>query len=444
MVATLPDAGAILESWGRLSRQAHTLVPLHRASDVARALRNHQPGIAYGAGRSYGDAPLNPGGVAWTTQGLDRFVDFDEERGLLVCEAGMLLRDIQQLILPRGWTLPVTPGTQLVTIGGAIANDVHGKNHHVAGSFGHHVRRLLLARCDGSQAWIDAEHHPELFAATIGGIGLTGVVVEAELQLERSPGPWLDTETHAFESLDVFFALSDASTQEGWLHTVAWVDCLAGRRGQETRGIFQRANPADDQSGTTPRRLGLGVPATLPVSLVNAASLRLMNAIYYHGHRMRSGHGRSHQDPFLYPLDSLAQWNRIYGPRGFHQYQCALPRASGEAAVREMLGAIAAVGQGSFLTTLKIMGDRPAVGMLSFPMPGVTLALDFPHQAERTEQLFRRLDAIVGAAGGRLYLAKDSRQPQALFQSGYPLWEEFTLHRDPGISSSMSRRLFGS
>lgn len=440
----MADAGPTLESWGRLCRQAHTLVPLHRAGEVARVLHDHQPGIAYGAGRSYGDAPLNPGGVAWTTTGLDRFVHFDEAQGVLVCEAGILLRDVQQLALARGWTLAVTPGTQLVTVGGAIANDVHGKNHHVAGSFGHHVRRLLLARSDGSQSWIDAHRDPGPFAATVGGIGLTGVIVEAELQLQRSPGPWLDTETHAFESLSGFFSLSDASTQDGWLHTVAWVDCLTARGGQGTRGIFQRAKPARNQGGNARWRPGLGVPLAPPVSLINSVSLRLMNVLYYHSHRMRGSRARSHLDRFLYPLDRLANWNLIYGPRGFHQYQCVLPRASGEAAVRELLTTIADSGQGSFLTTLKALGDRPGAGMLSFPMPGITLALDFPNRGECTEQLFQRLDAIVGAAGGRLYLAKDSRQPQALFHSGYPRWEEFLPHRDPGISSSMSRRLFGS
>ena len=217
----------IVSSWGRLDAQPHKVHGLSDRSRVSSLLASHYPGLAHGMGRSYGDVCLNPEGVLWNTTGLDRFISFDEKTGLLVCEAGVLLRDIQRLVIPRGWILPVTPGTQLVTVGGAIANDVHGKNHHVLGSFGDHVRRIRLARTDGEAVECGPEQYREWFAATVGGLGLTGVIVEAEIQLRRVAGPWLDTETIPYTNLDEFFSLADDSETE-WEHTIAWIDCISG------------------------------------------------------------------------------------------------------------------------------------------------------------------------------------------------------------------------
>jgi len=391
-------------------------------------------------GRSYGDVCLNPGGALWNVTGLDKYIGFDENTGKLVCEAGVLLRDIQRLVIPRGWILPVTPGTQLVTVGGAIANDIHGKNHHVLGSFGDHVLRIKLIRTDGTSIECGPNILPEWFSATVGGLGLTGVITEVEIQLCRAPGPWLDTETMPYFDLDEFFHLSDES-ETGWEHTVSWIDCISGGGG---RGIFMRGNPVDAGARPEPRSLNLTVPFVPPISLVNRLSLRPFNIAYFNLQKYQAGRRIAHYEPFFYPLDNLLEWNRIYGPKGFFQYQSVVPRNVGQDAVQAMLGEIARSGDGSFLGVLKTFGNRQSVGMMSFPQPGVTLALDFPNKGARTLKLFDRLDAIVREAKGRIYLAKDARMPRSLFEASYPRLAEFLSFRDPGISSALSRRLMGS
>ncbi|WP_236171678.1 FAD-binding oxidoreductase [Pseudomonas pseudonitroreducens] len=430
-----------VNAWGRLDAPLHDVVSITSPSQAADAIENSkQPGLAHGMGRSYGDSCLNPGGTLWLTTGMDHLIHFDEESGRLTCEAGVLLRDIQRLLVPRGWMLPVTPGTQLVTVGGAIANDVHGKNHHVQGSFGDHVQRIQLLRTDGSVINCGPQSEPDWFRATVGGLGLTGVIVEAELQLRRVAGPWLDTETLPYGNLTEFFALADGSEAE-WEQTVSWIDCLS--KGG-SRGIFMRANPAASGPQQSPRGRKLSMPLVPPISLVNSLSLRPFNAAYYHLNQRKTGRHIAHYEPFSYPLDNVLDWNRMYGPRGFYQYQSVVPRNVGQDAVQAMLDAISSSGEGSFLAVLKTFGSRSSLGMLGFPQPGVTLALDFPNRGERTLRLLERLDAIVREADGRLYPAKDARMPRDLFESGYPLLNEFLSYRDPGISSGLSRRLLGS
>ncbi len=430
-----------ITSWGRLSAEAHDVVGLTDATRVADLMAAAtRPGLAHGMGRSYGDVCLNPGGVLWHTTALDRFNDFDHGSGRLVCDAGVLLRDIQRLAIPSGWILPVTPGTQLVTVGGAIANDVHGKNHHVVGSFGDHVQRIRLVRTDGETIECGPGLRPDWFAATIGGLGLTGVIVQAEIQLRRVAGPWLATETIPYANLDEFFQLADAS-EAGWEHTVAWIDAISPKRG---RGLFMRGNPTNAGDLPLPKARKFTFPVVPPLSLVNRVSLRPFNSAYFNFGKWRAGHAITHYEPFFYPLDNLLEWNRMYGPRGFFQYQCLVPRPVGRDAVQAMLDETARSGSGSFLAVLKTFGDRQPVGMMSFPQPGVTLSLDFPNQGEPTLRLFDKLDAVVREAGGRIYPAKDARMPRELFEAGYPRLQEFLQFRDPGISSGFSRRLMGS
>jgi len=428
-------------SWGRLSADPHHVVGLNDPSRIRDLVcRGHKPGLAYGMGRSYGDVCLNPKGTLWVTTGLDHFIAFDDSIGRLVCEAGVLLRDIQRLVIPRGWILPVTPGTQIVTVGGAIANDVHSKNYHVLGSFGDHVQSLTLIRTDGEIIQCGPNERPDWFAATIGGLGLTGVITQAEIQLRRAAGPWLETETIPYANLEEFFRLADDSEAE-WEHTVSWIDCITGEGG---RGLFMRGNPADVRQRPEPKRRQLTVPFVPPFSLVNRLSLRLFNMAYYYLKKGQAGRAITHYEQFFYPLDNLLEWNRMYGPKGFFQYQCVVPREVGREAIQVMLKEIARSGDGSFLAVLKTFGNRQPVGMLSFPQPGVTLALDFPNHGERTLKLFERLDAVVREAKGRIYPAKDARMPRELFETGYPRTQEFMKYRDPGISSGLSRRLMGS
>lgn len=430
-----------IRSWGRLSAPLHEVQPLRDLQSAPRQIAAAgPPGLAHGMGRSYGDVCLNPHGRLWTTRGLDHFISLDRQTGRLVCEAGVLLREIQDLTLPLGWALPVTPGTQLITLGGAIANDIHGKNHHVQGTFGHHVVGLTLARTTGELIECGPGLNAEWFTATVGGMGLTGVILQAEIQLRRVHGPWLESESIPYTQLHEFFSLADES-EAAWEHTVSWIDCITPG---QNRGIFMRANPASVPTGPLPPVRVRTMPLVPPVSLVNPFTLRPFNAAYYHLNKRRSGRRPVHYRPFFYPLDNLQEWNRLYGPRGFYQYQSVVPREAGEAITREMLGEIRRSGEGSFLAVLKTFGTKPSLGLMSFPMPGVTLALDFPNRGGQTRRLFERLDAIVHAAGGRLYPAKDSAMPRDLFRSGYPRQDEFSTFRDPGIRSGLSQRLLGS
>ena len=428
-------------SWGRLEKHDHKIITLSD-SHLFQQLKSHTPGLPFGKGRSYGDVCLNPSGVLWCTEKLDRFISFNEKTGVLRCQSGILLRDIQKLIVRRGWILPVTPGTQFITIGGAIANDVHGKNHHVLGSFGHHIRWLKLVRTDGSIIECGPHSLSGWFSAVVGGIGLTGVITEVEIQLQRITTQFVITETIPYTSLEEFFDLADASETE-WQYTVSWIDCVF--KGKAERGLFMRSNPIElEQALAAIHHKKLITFAMPSIPIVNKLTLRLFNAAYFHIKKKQSNQNITHYESCFYPLDGLNQWNRMYGPRGFFQYQSVVPREVGYDAIKAMLSEITCSGEGSFLSVLKTFGSRPSMGMLSFPMSGVTLALDFPNKGKSTLKLFEKLDAIVREAKGRIYLAKDARMPQDLFEKGYPRFQEFLKYRDPGMSSALSRRLMGS
>lgn len=428
-------------SWGRVLRAAH---PVRNVSSRLAPLPALPPGaphmLAHGNGRSYGDSCLNAGGALLLTRQLDRMMRFDPASGVLACESGVLLDDILQLVVPQGWFLPVTPGTRFVTVGGAIANDVHGKNHHRNGTFGRHLRQLELLRSNGERMLCSATEQPAMFAATVGGLGLTGLITWASLQLQRIASPWVHNETIRFASLAEFFALCSASDAD-YEYTVSWIDC-ASRGAGLGRGLFMRGNHAPAASAGPARPDAVRrFPMVPPVSLVNTVSLKLFNALYYHRQRQARVRSVEHYQKFFYPLDGLLDWNKMYGPRGFYQYQCVIPLPAGVEATAELLRAISDSGQGSFLAVLKLCGELDSPGMLSFPRSGISLALDFPNRGAVLHRLFERLDAIVGAAGGRLYPAKDGRMPAALFRAGYPQWEQFCDYIDPAFSSSFWRRM---
>lgn len=392
-----------------------------------------------GNGRSYGDVCLNAGGTLLDARGLDRFISFDRERGTLRCEAGVLLSDILGLTVPHGWFLPVVPGTRFVTVGGAIANDVHGKNHHVRGSFGCHLRAFELLRSDGTRRVCTPDSNSEWFAATVAGLGLTGLITWAELQLRRIDNPWLATETVRFGSLADFFSLS-ADSADDHEYTVAWVDCTA-HGGALGRGIFARANHAGTPpTRREPRKLHLRMPITPPISLINGATLRAFNLLHFHRAPAALRSGLRHYEPWLFPLDGIRDWNRMYGPHGFLQYQCVLPPDTACDGIAELLATVAASGTGSFLAVLKQFGAKASPGLLSFPRPGSTLALDFANHGQPTLALLARLDAITAAAGGAVYPAKDARMTGSQFRRGFPAWDRFAAFIDPAFSSGFWRR----
>ena len=335
-----------LESWGRYPKA--TPAKVTRLTDRNAPLpQSDLPQLVFGNGRSYGDVCLNDGGHLLLGRGLDRFIAFDAEQGILRAEAGVLLSEILDLIVPRGWFLPVTPGTRFITLGGAVANDVHGKNHHRAGTFGHHVRAFELVRSDGSRRLCSPAENPDWFAATLGGLGLTGLITWVEIQLRAIAGPWIQAESRRFANLSEFFALSAAADREHEF-TVAWVDCAASGRNLG-RGILLSGDfaPATAGSGKRPKAHGLlNVPLTPPVSLINSFSLKVFNALYY---RKPAGRFLTHYEPFFYPLDAIGHWNRIYGPKGFLQYQCVLPPEVAEPALSELLArGLPRAGRGRF------------------------------------------------------------------------------------------------
>ena len=425
-------------SWGNVIRKPHEIAPLPSRHAAFPAVPSQTSVLPYGNGRSYGDSCLNVGAALIPTRALDRFIALDAASGIVTCEAGILLDEMFRVIMPAGWFVPVTPGTRFVTLGGAIANDVHGKNHHAVGTIGRHLVRFELLRSDGQRLICSPTQNPDWFSATIGGLGLTGVITWAQLQLRPIAGPHMSVETIRFANLDEFLQLQSESDRD-FEYTVAWVDCL-GTGSQLGRGWLERANHASAPAPVQhAQSRGLNVPFAPPFSLVNAASLRLFNTLYYH--RPRARHSDRWFESFFYPLDSIGNWNRLYGPRGLYQYQCVIPDAAGREGTAALLEAIARSGQGSFLAVLKAFGALESPGMLSFPRKGITLALDFPNRGQSLERLFVELDAIVRATGGRLYPAKDGRMPPELFREGFPRWREFTQFIDPRCSSSFWRRV---
>ena len=429
----------MFQAWGRLPSIEGNIKVLSDIDDIAKAMYKARNSIAYGAGRSYGDVCQSDGGTLLVTAAMDKFRSFNQETGELSVEAGVLLRDIQRHFTPLGWALPVTPGTQYVTVGGAIANDIHGKSHHVHGSFGHQVVKFTLIRSDGEVIECSANKNPKWFTATIGGIGLTGVISKATIKLERIPGPWIDSETIPFGSIEEFFSIS-ANTNSKYENSVSWIDCS---KSKSHRGLLMVGNRATSQKSAkfhNPKTL----PFEPPFSLVNGLTLKPGNLAYYAINRLKPSKSVVHYEKFFYPLDGITQWNRVYGPKGFYQYQSVIPHHNALEATKEMLKVIGESGQGSMLGVLKEFGNLPSLGLLSFPMAGTTLALDFPNRGNETEKLFKALDAIVLAAQGRLYLAKDARMPREMFEASYLNLGSFKKFRDPNLSSAMSKRLMGN
>ena len=426
-------------SWGRYPRVHHRAVyKANWADEIPGILEQIEDSscLPYGLGRSYGDSCLNEGGALLDCSGLNRILAFDRQSGRLWCEAGVSLADILEIAVPEGWFLPVTPGTKFVTIGGAIANDVHGKNHHRAGTFGNHITRLDLYRSDWGRVPCGTQQNPDMFAATIGGLGLTGVILSAEFQLKPISGTMIAVETLPFHSLDEFVSISndsDASHE----YTVAWIDCFSGDR---PRGIFYRGNHAEEVGKPRHKGVGARVPFAFPEWVLNHFTIQAFNTVYYRWNALKRGKSNVHYAPFFYPLDSVLRWNLIYGKSGFVQHQCVVPNSAG-GAIEELLRVTKRSGLGSFLAVLKRFGERRSPGLLSFPRPGFTLTLDFPVRKEKTLRLLESLDQIVFEAGGAIYPAKDARMSAAIFESSFPHWRDFHRFIDPKISSSFWRRV---
>jgi FAD/FMN-containing dehydrogenase len=429
------------ESWGRYPKLFAEVRPLFWKEDFPASIAPGTKMLAVGMGRSYGDVCLLQHGTLLTTPNLDRLISFDAQTGLLRCEAGVTLAEILDFAVPRGWFLPVSPGTKYVTVGGAIANDIHGKNHHVAGTFGLHTPRFELVRSDGTQVVCSATENPEWYAATIGGMGLTGLISWAELQLRPIVSRRIRYRSTKFVGLEEFVALSQASAHKEY--SVAWIDCVAQGR-NFARGRFLQGEHDENPGPLAPlAKPKVALPFDLPAFALSRATVGSFNTLYYHKQMSKQRAGLIDYEPFFYPLDRILQWNRLYGKHGLLQFQCVLPWESGTMGMTQLLKAITASGLASFLAVIKVFGDAVSPGIMSFPVPGITLALDFPVRREVSFDLLDRLADITAEFGGRMYPAKDACMSAAHFQQFYPQWEQWAAYIDPEFSSSFWQRVTG-
>ncbi len=428
---------AALSGWGRYPEVDANLARPEQYRELAAWAQ--QASIARGMGRAYGDAAISARGTTVLTERLDRFLDFDADTGVLRAEAGVTLDAILHAVMAKGWFLPVTPGTRYVTLGGAIAADVHGKNHHHVGSFARCVRAVELFTASGPMTCLPGT---PAFNATLGGMGMTGLIGEVEIQLKRIPSSDMLVQHVPAANLRESIALMHAAEHDDD-YTVSWIDCLA-RGSKLGRSVFMRGHHTDGAHAHGPREAKIGLPLNVPSVALNRYTVGAFNAFYYRWEGRKIKPFRCGIEPFFYPLDGIKQWHRLYGKPGFVQYQFVVANEAAEACIGDVLKAVSSAGNASFLAVLKRFGAA-SDGLLSFPMPGMTLALDLPLRAG-TLALLDRLDAIVLAHAGRVYLAKDARLSAASVQAMYPRlseWQAIRRELDPDglFVSSLGQRL---
>ena len=432
---------ARFESWGRYPKYNAKVIPLNWQGDFPRVAEGLHIGgaLPVGMGRSYGDVCLLEGGNLLLTTGMNRLIDFDPATGLLTAEAGITLAQILNFAVPRGFFLPVTPGTKYVTLGGAIANDIHGKNHEAAGSFGCHVPSFELVRSDGTRRLCSATENPDWFAATIGGMGLTGVITWVQLRLKPIVSRLIDYEGIQFHGIDEFLDLKQQYRHVEY--NVSWVDCVSTGR-NFARGIFMPGDhskvPAKLKPSPEPK---LVFPFDAPGFALNRTTVSIFNSVFFHKQLKPRVKTLQDYEPFFYPLDKVLHWNRLYGKQGLLQFQYAIPWADAKEGTIAILHEIAKSGLASFLAVLKAFGDIPSLGMMSFPQAGIMFALDFPIKAGISFPLMQRLGDMTREFGGRLYPAKDAAMTASQFQAFYPQWQQFAEYRDPMLTSSFWERV---
>ncbi|MDI3257117.1 MAG: FAD-binding oxidoreductase [Kyrpidia sp.] len=442
-----------LSGWGRYPVQRCRVYRPEslKALKEVLASKTESSYLARGLGRAYGDAALNEGGGVILQTRRNRFLGFDEAAGVVRCEAGVSLAEILDVFVPRGYFLPVTPGTKFVTVGGAIASDVHGKNHHKDGTISNFVADLDLLTADGNRMTCSPDENADLFWATVGGMGLTGVILGASLRLIPISSSYIRVDYHKARHIDEAFEMFEA-TDEQYQYSVAWIDCLAGGRSLG-RSVLMRGNhvPAEELPEAlrgrplhTGKKRMLTVPFDFPSVTLNYTSIRAFNALYYRVSKGSPG-VLVHYDPFFYPLDAVLHWNRLYGKRGFLQYQVVFPFETSREGLIALLERLARDRRSSFLAVLKRFGAE-GPGLLSFPRPGYTLALDIPARDRGLFAFLRDMDEWVLKMGGRVYLTKDAELAPELFAAMYPRLERFReikgrIDPENRFSSSMARRL---
>ena len=430
-------SNSIFQSFGRLDRKVRASASAADAlADLRRGNVARTTWLAVGNGKSYGDSALSDSGMLVRSRERARIVSFDAQSGIMTAEAGVTLGEIIAHIGPHGWFPPVTPGTKHVTLGGAIANDVHGKNHHRRGSFGAHVVGFDLLRSDGVVRRCSATENMNLFKASIGGFGLTGMILSATVQMMKVGSADVTEKVMPFQSLEHYLELAE-DADHGNEYAVAWLDQLSA----DGRGLLMTANHAEE-GGFAPHkeRPRLSVPFQPPVNCLNRVSLSAFNALYFGVKSRNSGVKTSAYDGFFYPLDQVGNWNYLYGPKGLYQHQSVIPFEAAAKALPKLLAASRDAGQVSFLTVLKRFGDLRSPSLTPFARPGYTLTLDFPNRGTRTLALLSELDRITVEAGGAVNAYKDARMSPQTFAASYPGWRQLEALRDPAFVSSFWQR----
>ncbi|CAN5368481.1 FAD-binding oxidoreductase [soil metagenome] len=422
-----------LSGWGRYPRGATRLITARRPADLDGLLTNG-PLIARGAGRAYGDAAIGPGATL-AMGGLDRMMSFDPASAVLTVEAGVMLGDVVAAFLPRGYFPPVVPGTRFVTIGGMVASHIHGKNHHAVGGFGRHVTSFTLLGPDGVASVCSPAENPDLFRATIGGMGLTGVILDVSFKMLPVETGFIRQETIVARNLDA--ALAAFEQARGWTYVVAWIDALATGASLGRSLIYLGEHARRDEIGdarSAPPRPSRAIPIDFPDFTLNRLTVSAFNAAYFQAGLWKQGEQIVPVHPYFFPLDGIGDWNHVYGARGFVQHQCVIPKAHGRQALGEILELVSAKGSPSFVSVLKLLGPDDA-GLMGFPMEGYTLALDFP-ASHQTLDLLSEIDRRLIGYGGRLYLTKDARQSRETLAAGYPNLPAFrALRKNTGAGS---------
>lgn len=417
-----------------------------RYSDLRSETREATSYVARGLGRSYGDASFNSSGRTILMERLNRFLDFDPASGIVECEAGVRLDELLRHFVPRGFFPPVVPGTKYVTLGGSLACDVHGKNHHRDGQLSRHVLDFKLLTPGGELIRCSRDENSDLFWATIGGMGLTGVITELRLRLVPIESAFLVVDYDRAADLDGALELLD-ETDQRYKYSVAWVDGLA--RGRNLgRSVLMSANPASGGTGdlSLRERGTLSIPSVWPGRLLSGPAMRAFNSLYYERFRRAGREVLTHFEPFFFPLDRIGRWNRLYGRTGFVQYQCVIPGEGGRDGLVEILERFARSGQDIFLAVLKRLGSVEREHLLAFPLSGYTLAVDVPRRHPELFPLLDEVDRIVVRLGGRVYLAKDARMSGDVIRDMYPKldrWADVKARVDPEgrLSSDLARRL---
>ncbi|HTO31244.1 MAG TPA: FAD-binding oxidoreductase [Pararhizobium sp.] len=427
------------DSWGRIDRRPRKSVSPD-AYDNLREAAAAGGFLPFGNGRSYGDSCHNDRGRLIESRMRTRILGFDPGTGIISCDAGVTLHAILEKAIPHHFFLPVTPGTAAVTIAGAVANDVHGKNHHARGTFGRHVRALTLLRSTGDLLTCSARENPDLFHATIGGMGLTGLILSVDLQLMKVPSAHIQQHGIRFDRLEDYFAMVERVDGEHE-YSVAWIDQLA-TGSHAGRGILLAGDHADAscEFPDMPRGTKLSVPVSPPFNLLNIVTLKAFNEFYFRKEKRGETVKTVKWPGYFHPLDAIGHWNRLYGPKGLYQHQSVYPADMAPELTASLLDTARKAGHASFLTVLKKFGDQAPAGLLSFPRPGFTLTLDFANQGERTLKLLDRLDAIVIEAGGAINPYKDARMSPQTFDSSFPQWRKLEELRDPAMVSNFWNR----